>query len=72
MMSFSARTRHLLVSSAIVVACLIQVARGYRPLIIAVAGMTFLAAGNLMVYLSGSKERAIRKQQKRDYYAGLR
>jgi hypothetical protein len=70
MMSFSAKTRYLLVTSAILVASFIQFARGYRPLIVAVAALTFLSAGNLVVYLSGSKERSIRRQQKRDYYAG--
>jgi hypothetical protein len=70
MMSFSAKTRYLLVTSAILVASFIQLTRGYRPLIVAVAALTFLSAGNLAVYLSGSKERSIRRQQKRDYYAG--
>jgi hypothetical protein len=70
MMSFSARTRYLLVSAAVVVAALAKLAMGTRPLIVGVALITFLAAGNGAVWLSGSKERAIRRQQKRDYYAG--
>jgi hypothetical protein len=72
MMSFSAKTRYLLVTAAIVVACGVQLVRGYRPLIVTVCGLTFLLAGNLSVYLSGAKERAVRRQRKRDYYAGLR
>jgi uncharacterized protein (DUF58 family) len=72
MMSFSAKTRYLLVTAAIVVACAVQLVRGYRPLIVAVCGLTFLVAGNVSVYVSGAKQRAVRKQEKRDYYAGLR
>jgi hypothetical protein len=70
MMSFSARTRYLLVTAAITVAALVKLAMGTRPLIVGVAFLTFLVAGNVAVWLSGSKERAIRRQQKRDYYAG--
>ena len=44
--------------------------RGYRLLIVAVGALTFLAVGNLLVYVSGARERAIRRKQKRDYYAG--
>jgi hypothetical protein len=72
MRSFSARTRHLLVTAAIVVASLLKLATGTKPVVVIVAAITFLSVGNLAVYLSGSKERAIRRQQKRDYYAGLR
>jgi hypothetical protein len=43
---------------------------GTRPLIVGVALVTFLIAGNGAVWLSGAKERAKRLQQKRDYYAG--
>ena len=69
-MSFSAKTRHILISLAVLTACGIQLFRGYKPLVIAICGLTFLVVGNLMVYLAGSKERALRRQQKRDYYAG--
>jgi hypothetical protein len=71
MMSFSARTRYLLVTVAILAASLVKLATGTKPVIVIVAAATFLTVGNLAVYLSGSKERAIRRQQKRDYYAGL-
>jgi hypothetical protein len=70
MMSFSARTRYLLVTAAVVVASLTKLAMGTRPLIVGVALVTFLTAGNGAVWLSGAKERAKRLQQKRDYYAG--
>jgi hypothetical protein len=70
MMSFSARTRYLLVTAAVLVASVAKLAMGTRPLIVCVAAITFLAFGNGAVWLSGSKERAIRRQQKRDYYAG--
>jgi hypothetical protein len=70
MMGFSAKTRYLLVTAAVVVASMAKLAMGTRPLIVIVACATFLAAGNGAVWLSGSKERAIRRQQKRDYYAG--
>ncbi len=72
MMGFSAKIRYLMVTAAILVASFIKLAMGTRPLIVSVAAITFLSVGNLSVYLSGSKERAIRRQQKRDYYAGLR
>ena len=69
-MEFSSQIRYVLVTLAILTACAIQLARGYRPLIIIVGAIAFLFVGNLAVYLSGSKERAIRRKQKRDYYAG--
>jgi hypothetical protein len=69
-MMFSAKTRHLLVTAAIVLAGVIQLARGYKPLIVIVGALAFILAGNAIVYLSGSKERALRRQQKRDYYEG--
>ncbi len=59
-----------MISSAIVLASVIQLWRGYRPLIVIVGALTFLLAGNLMVYLSGAKERARRRERKRQYYAG--
>jgi hypothetical protein len=69
-MTFSAKARYLLVTGAILLASAIQLVRGYRPLIVIVGAVAFLVAGNGVVYLSGSKERAIRRQQKRNYYAG--
>jgi hypothetical protein len=69
-MTFSARTRHLLITVAILTASVIELIRGYKPVIVIVGALTFLFAGNLIVYLSGSRERAIRLQKKRDYYAG--
>ena len=68
-MTFSTQTRYLLVTLAILVAAAIQLVRGYRPLIVVVGAITFLLVGNAVVYLSGAKERAVRRQQKRDYYA---
>ena len=70
-MSFSAKTRYLLVFFAIATGSLIEFFRGYRSLIVVVGFLTFLSVGFLMVYLSGAKERAVRRKQKRDYYAGL-
>jgi hypothetical protein len=69
-MTFSAKARHLIVTAAILTASAIQLARGYKLVIVVVGALSFIFVGNLMVYLSGSKERAIRRQQKRDYYAG--
>ena len=70
-MSFSPKIRYLLVFSAIATGSLIELFRGYRLLIVVVGFLTFLAVGFLMVYLSGAKERALKRKQKRDYYAGL-
>ncbi len=69
-MSFSASTRYLLVTLAVLTASAIQLVRGYRPLIVILGGALFLLFGNLAMYLAGSKERALRRQRKRDYYAG--
>lgn len=68
-MSFTARTRYLLVTLAILTACVIQLFRGYKVVIVVVAGLAFLIAGNTAVYLSGSKERAIRRQQQREFWS---
>ena len=70
-MSFSAKTRYLLVFLAILTGSAIEFFRGYRPLIVIMGFFTFLSVGFLLTYLSGSKERALRRKQKRDYYAGL-
>jgi hypothetical protein len=69
-MTLSARARHLLLTAAVLTAAVIQLLRGYKPVIVIVGCVAFLFAGNLMVYLTGSRERAIRLQKKRDYYAG--
>jgi len=69
-MTFSARARYLIVTAAILTASVIQLMNGYKLVVVIVCGLTFLLVGNLMVYRSGSKEREIRRQQKRDYYAG--
>jgi hypothetical protein len=69
-MTFSTRTRYLLITGAVLTASVIQLLSGYKLVIVAVAAATFLFVGFLTVYLSGSKQRAIRRQQKRDYYAG--
>ncbi len=69
-MKFSDKMRYLLVTLAIVLASVIQLVRGYPKVIVIVGGLAFLTMGNLAVYLSGSKERAVRRQRKRDFYAG--
>ncbi len=68
-MSFTARTRYLLVTLAILTACVIQLLRGYKLIIVVVAGLAFLIACNTAVYLAGSKERAIRRQQQREFWS---
>ncbi len=68
-MSFSARTRYLLVTLAIVCASAIQLVRGYRPIIVFSGAIAFLFFGNLTVYLSGAKERALRRQRQREYWS---
>ena len=69
-MILSAKARYLLVTLAVLTASAIQFFRGYKLVIILVCGLAFLFIGNLMVYLSGAKERAHRRQLKRDYYEG--
>ena len=68
-MTFSARTRYALVTGAILTASAIQLLRGYRWLIVLIGAAAFLLIGNLTVYLSGSRARAVRRREKRDYYA---
>lgn len=68
-MAISIRTKTILLNAAILLACIIQFVRGYRPIIVALAALTFLVIGNLTIYLLDSKARALRRQQKRDYYA---
>jgi len=69
-MTFSTRARYLIITTAILTASVIQLIRGYRPLIVIVGAATFLCVGFLIVYFSGSKQRAIDRKQKYDYYAG--
>ncbi len=70
-MNFTARTRYLLVTAAILTASAIQLYRGYKPIIVVTGALAFLFFGNLVVFLAGSKERALRRKQKRDYFAAL-
>ena len=69
-MSFSPKMRYLLLNAAVMTACVIECARGYRWPVIVLGAVTFCFSGNLVLYLSGSKERAVRRQQKRKYWAG--
>ena len=69
-MTFSTRTRYVLITAAVLTASVIQLLSGYRFVIVAVAAATFLFIGYLIVYLSGSKQRAVRRKQRYDYYAG--
>ena len=69
-MSFSPKIRYLLLNGAVLTACAIECVRGYPWLVIVLGAVTFFAVGNVVLYLSGSKERAVRRQQKRDYWAG--
>jgi hypothetical protein len=55
------------VTAAVIVAALAKFAMGTRPLIVGVALVTFLIAGNGAVWLSGSKQRAIRLASFRTY-----
>ena len=69
-MTFSTRSRYLLITAAILLASVIQIIRGYKLLIVAIGAVTFLAIGYLIVYLSGSKARAIQRRRERSYWAG--
>jgi hypothetical protein len=60
----------MLVSAAILLAAGIELGRGYKFIIVFTGCATFLIVGNLTVYLAGSKERDIRRRQRRDFYAG--
>jgi len=64
----SRRLQYALVNAAVLTASIIQLFR-HRPLIvIVIAGLTFLFVGNLTIYLGGSKQRAVERQRKIDYY----
>ena len=69
-MTFSTRARYLILTAAILTASVIQLVRGYRPLIVMIGAASFLFIGFLIVYLSGSKQRKIDRKRKLDYYAG--
>jgi hypothetical protein len=70
-MTIRHRTQYLLVNAVIVTASAIQLIRGLRPVVVIIAALIFLLVGNVTVYLAGSKQRAIDRQRKRNYYAGL-
>jgi hypothetical protein len=67
-MPFTMRTRYLLVTLAIAIASAIELYRGYRPIIVLTGAAGFLIAGFITVYRSDSKARALRRQQKLDYW----
>ncbi len=69
-MTIRHKSQYLLVDGAVLTASAIQLARGLRPVVVIIAAVVFLLVGNLTVYLAGSKQRAIQRQRKRDYYAG--
>ena len=69
-MTITHRTQYLLINGAVATASVIQLARGLRLIVVIVAAVVFLAVGNLTVYLAGSKQRAMDRKRKRDYYAG--
>ena len=71
-MNFNSPTRHGLVTGAILLASAIEMMRGYKPLVVVFSALIFVVLGNGVIYLAGSKERAMRKRAKQDYYAGLR
>ena len=68
-MALSSKFRYVVVFLAILTGSIIELVRGYRFLIVAVGFFAFLTIGFLIVFLAGSKERALRRRQKRDYYA---
>ncbi len=69
-MSFSPKIRYLLLNIAVLTACAIEFVRGYPWPVILLGAATFFLMGNFVLYLAGSKERAVRRQQKRDFWAG--
>ncbi len=69
-MEFNSKTRYALVFLAILTGSAIELFRGYRPIVVVVGFVVFLLAGFAVVYVAGSKERAVRREQKRNYYAG--
>jgi hypothetical protein len=69
-MTISHKSQYLLVNGAILTASIIQLLRGYKHLIVLIAALTFIVVGNLTVWLAGSRQRAIERKRKHDYYAG--
>jgi hypothetical protein len=69
-MTFSTKSRYLLITAAVLTASAIQLINGYKLVIVIVAASTFLCVGYLIVYLSGAKQRELDRQRKRDYWAG--
>ncbi|QHN02332.1 hypothetical protein FTO74_02305 [Granulicella sp. WH15] len=64
----SRRLQYVLLNAAIVTASLTQLFRHTPLVIVIVAALTFLLVGNLTIYLAGSKQRALNRQRKIDYY----
>ena len=54
-MNFSVKTRYLLVTLAILTASAIQLARGYKWIVVVVGAVGFLVFGNLAIFLLDSK-----------------
>jgi len=53
----SNRTKAILINAALLTACVVQLARGYRPLIIAVAGITMFLVANAIIFLKIKADR---------------
>ncbi len=68
-MTISHKSQYLLINAAVATAAIIQLIRGYKWFVVLICAATFLITGNLTVYLAGSRQRAIDRQRKRDYYA---
>lgn len=47
----SNRTKAILINAALVIGCVIQLARGYRPIIVFLAGLTMFVVGNTLVFI---------------------
>jgi hypothetical protein len=69
-MRLTSNARYLLTTVVILIAGAVQLARGYRPVIVIAGAVGFLFFGNLVIYLFGSKAREQRRKRYRDYYAG--
>lgn len=70
-MTISSTTRYVATSVVILAGAAVELARGYRTSIVVAAAVAFLLAAFIFIYAAGTKERAARRQQKRDFYAGL-
>ena len=53
----SNRTRAILINAALLTACIIQLARGLRPVVVIVSGITFLIVANALVLINVRFER---------------